>query len=66
MEKSKVAIVGFGTIGTGVARLLLDQGDRTGRHAKRVLLLEQVVDKDITSQRNVDLPDGLLTDDLAR
>jgi homoserine dehydrogenase len=66
MEKSKVAIVGFGTIGTGVARLLLDQGDRTGRHAGRILWLEQVVDTDIKSPRNVDLPAGLLTDDLSK
>lgn len=66
MEKTKVAIVGLGTIGTGVARLLLDQGDRTGRHAGRVLWLEQVVDKDIAKPRDVELPDGLLTDDLAK
>lgn len=65
MEKTKVAIVGLGTIGTGVARLLLDQGDRTGRHAKRTLWLEQVVDKDTSRARDVDLPAGLLTDDLS-
>ena len=35
MEKTKVAIVGLGTVGTGVARLLLDHGDRTARHAGR-------------------------------
>ena len=29
MEKTKVAIVGLGTVGSGVARLLLDYGDRT-------------------------------------
>ncbi len=66
MEKTKVAIVGLGTIGTGVARLLLDQGDRTGRHAKRTLWLEQVVDKDTSRTRDVDLPAGLLTDDLSK
>ena len=66
MEKTKVAIVGLGTIGTGVARLLLDHGDRTARHAGRTLWLEAVVDRDVTRPRNVDLPDGLLSDDLAR
>jgi len=65
MEKTKVAIVGFGTVGTGVARLLLDEGDRTARHAGRTLWLEKVVDKDTTRDRNVDLPEGLLTDDLS-
>jgi homoserine dehydrogenase len=66
MEKTEVAIVGLGTIGTGVARLLLDHGDRTARHAGRTLWLEQVVDLDITTPRDVDLPEGVLTDDLSR
>ena len=38
MQKTKVAIVGMGTVGTGVARLLLDHGDRTARHAGRTLV----------------------------
>jgi homoserine dehydrogenase len=65
MEKTKVGIVGFGTVGTGVARILLDQGDRTARHAGRTLWLERVVDIDLTRPRDVDLPKGILTDDLA-
>lgn len=64
MEKTKVAIVGLGNIGTGVAKLLLDQGDRTARHAGRTLWLEAVVDKEVTRPRDVDLPQGLLTNDL--
>ncbi len=64
MEKTKVAIVGMGTVGTGVARLLLDHGDRTARHAGRTLWLEKVVVRDLTRTRHVDLPDGLLTSDL--
>ncbi len=66
MEKTKVAIVGLGTVGTGVARLLLDYGDRTARHAGRTLWLEQVVVKDVKKPRDVDLPAGLLSDDLTR
>ena len=46
MDKTKVAIVGMGTVGTGVARLLLDHGDRTARHAGRTLVLEAVVVRD--------------------
>jgi len=65
MEKTRVAIVGFGTIGTGVARLLLDQGDRTARHAGRTLWLEHIADVDVTRTRDVDLPRGVLTDDLS-
>ena len=66
MEKTKVAIVGLGTIGSGVARLLLDYGDRTARHAGRTLWLERVVDKDLKRKRNCDLPKGVLTDDLSQ
>ncbi len=66
MSKTKVAIVGMGTVGTGVARLLLDHGDRTARHAGRTLWLEAVVDRDVHKPRAVDLPAGVLTDDLTR
>ena len=65
-EKTKVAIVGMGTIGTGVARLLLDHGDRTARHAGRTLWLEEVVDSDVSRPRDVDLPRGILSNDLSR
>ena len=62
MEKTRVAIVGMGTVGTGVAKLLLDHGDRTARHAGRILWLEKAVVSDLTKPRNIKLPDGILTD----
>lgn len=65
MDKTKVAIVGLGTVGQGVARLLLDFGDRTGRHAGRTLWLERAVVRDLSKPRDVDLPKGILTEDLA-
>jgi homoserine dehydrogenase len=64
MEKTKVAIIGLGTVGSGVARLLLDFGDRTGRHAGRVLWLEKAVVRDLAKHRDCDLPQGVLTDRL--
>lgn len=62
MEKTNVAIVGLGTVGAGVARLLLDHGDRTARHAGRTLWLKKAVVRDLGRDRGVDLPDGVLTD----
>src|SRR6185436_1930980 len=47
MEKTKVAIIGLGTVGQGVAKLLLDHGDRTARHAGRTLWLEKAVVRDL-------------------
>lgn len=64
MEKTRVAIVGMGTVGTGVARLLLDHGDRLARHAGRILWLEKAVVRDACRDRGIELPDGVLTDDL--
>jgi len=64
MEKTRVAIVGMGTVGTGVARLLLDHGDRLARHAGRVLWLEKATVRDLSKVRNIRLPDGILTGDL--
>lgn len=64
MEKTKVAIVGLGTVGAGVARLLLDHGDRTARHAGRTLWLEKAVVRDVAKARDCDLPENVLTDDL--
>ena len=62
MEKTKVAIIGLGTVGSGVAKLLLDHGDRTARHAGRVLWLEKAVVQDLKKARGCDLPQGVLTD----
>ncbi|MDA7977706.1 MAG: homoserine dehydrogenase [Pirellulales bacterium] len=65
MEKTKVGIVGMGTVGRGVARLLLNFGDRTARHAGRILWLERAVVRDLSKPRpDVDLPDNVLSADL--
>ena len=66
MSSTKVAIVGLGTVGTGVARLLLEFGDRTARHAGRTVTLQQVVVQDLSKPRGVKLPAGVLSDDLQR
>jgi homoserine dehydrogenase len=66
MDRTKVGIVGLGTVGSGVARLLLDHADRAARHAGRRLWLEQVVVQDLEKPRGVSLPPGILSTDLKR
>jgi homoserine dehydrogenase len=66
MQVTKVALIGMGTVGTGVARLLIDHGDRTARHAGRTLWVEAVVVSDIDKPRDYELPKGVLTADLSR
>jgi homoserine dehydrogenase len=62
---AKIAIIGLGTIGTGVARLLLEQKERIARHAGRAIELAYVIDADTHRKRNFGLPPGLLTTDLS-
>ena len=50
---AKVAIIGFGTIGSGVARLLLEHPDRISRQAGRRVELVRIVDADIQRPRNL-------------
>jgi len=62
----KVGIVGFGTVGTGVAMLIIEHADAIAARTGIRLELACVVDIDTTSERPVKLPDGVLTDDLDR
>ena len=64
MEKIGVAIIGMGTVGTGVAKILLDHGDRTARHAGKTLWLEHAVVRDLKKDRGFEVPAGVLTDDI--
>jgi homoserine dehydrogenase len=66
MNSAKVAIIGFGTIGSGVAKLLLEQNERISRHVGRRVELVHVVDPDQTRQRNIEIPPGVLTNDLSK
>ena len=62
----RVGLVGFGTVGTGVAKILLEDADKIESRTGIRLELACVVDKDTTSQRQITLPEGLLTSDLSR
>ena len=66
MEKIGIAIIGMGTVGTGVAKILLDHGDRTTRHAGKTLWLTHAVVRDLNKDRGFEVPDGVLTDDIEK
>ena len=59
----KVGLVGFGTVGSGVAKLLLQEADSIAAKTGLRLELACVVDTDTLAPRPVELPDGVLTDD---
>jgi homoserine dehydrogenase len=55
----------MGTVGTGVAWLLVNQADRLALHAGRPLRLRRVVVRDAGKPRDIQLPPGTITDDLS-
>jgi homoserine dehydrogenase len=61
-----VGLVGLGVVGTGVARLLLEDADLLTSRVGRPIELAHIVDIDLTRDRGLSIPDGLLTDDLDR
>lgn len=58
-----VGIIGFGTVGTGVARILLDNATLIRRRVGVPVEVVRIADLDITRDRGVKLPPGLLTTD---
>ena len=62
----KIGLVGFGTVGSGIAKLILEDADSIAAKTGLRLELACVVDIDTKSPRPVELPEGILTDDLNR
>jgi homoserine dehydrogenase len=58
-----VGVIGFGTIGTGVVRVLTEHPEEICSHLGAPLRLVRVADLDTRSDRGVELPDGVLIDD---
>jgi homoserine dehydrogenase len=63
-EAIGIALIGCGTVGGGVARLLLEQPARLAARAGRPLELRRVVVRDLAKDRPAVLPSELLTTDL--
>ncbi len=60
----KIGLVGFGTIGSGVAKLIIENADSIATKTGLRLELACVVDIDTTSERPIILPNNVLTNDL--
>ncbi len=63
-KEVSIGLIGFGTVGSGVAKIILDESERIAKRTGIRLKLSAVVDLDTTSPRPVTLPDGLLTSDI--
>jgi len=61
-----IGLIGCGTVGSGVARLLLEQSERLAARAGRPLQLRRVLVRDPAKNRGLDLPRELITTDLKK
>ena len=65
MKEVKVAIIGFGTVGAGVAENILKNGEVIAKRTGVKLVLTRIADLDITTDRGVAVPKELLTTNAA-
>jgi len=61
-----IGLIGFGTIGTGVVKLLKENSGLIEKKTGVKLVLKRIADKDITSNRGVDIEPGVLTTDTGK
>jgi homoserine dehydrogenase len=64
MENYGIALIGCGTVGSGVAKLLLEHPDRLAARAGKKLELRKIVVSDLAKPRDPCIPRQLLTTDL--
>lgn len=62
----QIAIIGLGTVGSGVAKVLLGSSERMTRRAGRPIALRRAVVRDLNKARGIDLPPGVLTNDVTQ
>lgn len=61
MKKINVGLIGFGTIGAGVAKILSDNQEVIQKRLGASVCLTKIADLDITTDRGVSLDEGVLT-----
>ena len=64
-EESGIVVVGCGTVGGSVAKILTASGDYLARRAGRALPLRAIVDVNFDNARALGLDEGLFCDDVA-
>jgi homoserine dehydrogenase len=63
MDNIKVGLIGLGTIGTGVAKTLLENTALLEERLGFSLTLTAIADLDTTTDRGITIPEGMLTTD---
>lgn len=63
MNNINIGLLGFGTVGSGVARILLNSRDLIASRVGATLTLKRIADIDITTDRGIQFAEGILTTD---
>ena len=66
MREINIGLLGCGTVGTGVAKLLLEQRDLIAARLGATLNLKRVADLDLARDRGIRFPEGVLVADARR
>ena len=62
MKEIQVGLIGFGTVGTGVVKILREKGDLLSSLVGVPIKLKRIADQDLNRDRGVPVPKGVLTD----
>ena len=63
LKEINIGLLGFGTVGAGVARILIQREDLIRSRVGASMNLKRVADLDLTTDRGVQLGNGVLTSD---
>ncbi len=63
MKELEIGIIGFGTVGAGVADCLLKNGEVIAKRTGVKPVIKRIADLDLERDRGVKVPDGVLTTD---
>ena len=64
-EKINIGIIGFGTVGTGAARILFENREIMKKRTGIDFVLKRIADLDIKRDRGIKIPEDMLTTDAA-
>jgi len=62
-DKVSVGIIGFGTVGTGTARIMLENSSLIKKRTGIDFVLKRIADLDIKRDRGINVPENVLTTD---
>jgi homoserine dehydrogenase len=63
-EPVRVGVVGLGTVGSGVVRMLVESADHITRHAGRPIVVERAVCRDVGKDRGIKLAADRISTDI--